>query len=105
MLISLDDVLAARDELGQGPCAEGIAWFKEQYPDGLEVRHGLAVVPPGKDDRVEYFRWPLEALGLEIQVVLYVSGTGEGSGYLMLPGGIGKRCDYEEYRRRYEGEI
>lgn len=105
MLISLDDVLAARSELGNGPCAEGVEWFKEHWPNGVEVRGGLVVVPPEIQtdvDSIFYVRWLVEALKPEIEVVL--GSRLSANGYLMKPGGIGKPCDYEEYRRLYEGE-
>jgi hypothetical protein len=78
--------------------------FNEHYPNGLEVRDDLYVLPNDLGLPLSYIRWFVEALKGELTVVIACSppGVPTRDGYLMKAGMIGKFCDYEEYLKRYE---
>lgn len=104
MRITLEDILAARDEFGHPPCEEGVEAFKEYYPNGLEVRDALYVIPIESDQPVGHARWLVEALQGDLMVVFPCAppGVPTRDGYLIKAGNIGKYCDYEEYLKRYQ---
>lgn len=104
MLVTLADILAARDEFNQPPCSLGVEMFNEHYPNGLEVRDDLYVLPNDLGLPLSYIRWFVEALKGELTVVVACSppGVPTRDGYLMKAGMIGKFCDYKEYLKRYE---
>jgi len=110
MLITLNDVLAARNDLGDGPCDQGVQWFQEVFPQGVEIRDGLVVMPRRRWHGGSYVSWLVQALKLDVEVIweseIQRAMEPDMSGFkVTYCRGIylvGCYCDYNLWLRHYE---